>query len=209
MTSTPKPRPKLEFWYDLASTYAYLSAMRIEGLADSAGVEVIWRPFLLGPIFQAQGWASSPFNVYPAKGRYMVRDMRRITQSRGLPFQLPELFPARSVAAARIAVAGLTEGWTLEFSKAVFTIEFSTSKNISDSAVLGDILTDLGLDAATILEVSQEPEIKDKFRDLTDQAQARGIFGAPTFAAEDNDLFWGDDRLEQSITWVQRSALLH
>ena len=71
---------RIEFWYDFASTYSYLSAMRIESLAAGAGVEIVWRPFLLGPIFRAQGWDTSPFNLYPAKGRYMVRDIERLAQ---------------------------------------------------------------------------------------------------------------------------------
>ena len=97
------PAATLEFWYDLASPYAYLSAMRIDALAHADGVTVVWRPFLLGPIFSAQGWPTSPFVVYPAKGRYMARDMERLAAARGLAFRLPQVFPARSITAARIA----------------------------------------------------------------------------------------------------------
>ncbi len=84
---------RLEFWYEFASTYSYLSAMRIEALAASAGVEIVWKPLLLGPIFRAQGWDNSPFNIYPAKGKYMVRDMERLAAARGLPFRLPRPSP--------------------------------------------------------------------------------------------------------------------
>ena len=73
---------RISFWYDFASTYSYLAAMRIDSLAAAAGVEVAWRPFLLGPIFKAQGWDSSPFNIYPAKGRHMVRDLERTAAAR-------------------------------------------------------------------------------------------------------------------------------
>ena len=83
---------KLEFWYDFGSTYSYLTAMRIDRLAAASGIDVVWRPFLLGPIFKAQGWATSPFNVYPAKGRYMVRDIERIAAAR-------ETFPPWTVSA--------------------------------------------------------------------------------------------------------------
>ena len=95
--------PRLEFWYDLASTYSYLSAMRIEAMAAKPGVDLEWRPFLLGPIFKAQGWTSSPFNLYPVKGQYMVRDITRIAADRGIPFVMPEPFPAHSLLAVRIA----------------------------------------------------------------------------------------------------------
>ena len=79
------PTRRLEFWYEFASTYSYLSAMRIEKVAAAAKVEVAWRPFLLGPIFRAQGWDDSPFNLYPAKGRYMWRDLERLAAGYGLP----------------------------------------------------------------------------------------------------------------------------
>ena len=69
---------KVEFWYEFASTYSYPAAMRVEQTAKEAGVGLVWRPFLLGPIFGSQGWNDSPFNIYPAKGRYMWRDMARI-----------------------------------------------------------------------------------------------------------------------------------
>jgi 2-hydroxychromene-2-carboxylate isomerase len=85
-------RPKLEFWFDFASTYSYLTAMRIEPLAAAAGVDVAWRPFLLGPIFKSQGWMTSPFNLYPAKGRYMIRDCERLAETRGIVFHMPSTF---------------------------------------------------------------------------------------------------------------------
>jgi len=78
----------VRFWFDFASTYSYPASSRIETLAGQAGTTVEWRPFLLGPIFQAQGWNDSPFNVYPAKGRYMWRDMERICDRLGLPSPL-------------------------------------------------------------------------------------------------------------------------
>ena len=96
-------RPVLEFWYEFASTYSYLAAMRIEPLAEAAGVDIRWRPFLLGPIFAAQGWTSSPFNLFPAKGRYMWRDMERQAAALGLPFRKPDPFPQNALLAARVA----------------------------------------------------------------------------------------------------------
>ena len=100
-------RAVLEFWYEFASTYSYLSAMRIEEMAAAAEVEVRWRPFLLGPIFSAQGWSSSPFNLFPAKGRYMWRDMEREGSRFGLPVKRPDPFPQNSLVAARVALLGV------------------------------------------------------------------------------------------------------
>src|SRR5699024_9919220 len=104
--------PKLEFWYEFASTYSYPAAMLIEERGAQAGVEVAWRPFLLGPIFGEQGWNDSPFNIYPAKGRYMWRDMERVCEANALPFVRPTVFPRNGLLAARIAVAGLDDSWT-------------------------------------------------------------------------------------------------
>ena len=112
--------PTLDFWYEFASTYSYPAAMRVEALARDAGVAVRWRPFLLGPIFAAQGWTSSPFNLYPAKGKNMWRDMERQCARAGLPLKRPSPFPQNSLAAARVAVAGREAGWTAAFSKALF-----------------------------------------------------------------------------------------
>ena len=94
-----------EFWYEFASTYSYPAAMRVAALAEARGVALAWRPFLLGPIFAAQGWRDSPFNIYPAKGRYMWRDLERICDALGLPLKRPEPFPQNSLLAARVALA--------------------------------------------------------------------------------------------------------
>ena len=131
--------PQLTFWYEFASTYSYLSAMRIEAAAAAAGVAVTWQPFLLGPIFKAHGWSTSPFNLYPAKGRYMVRDVGRIAASRGLAFHMPEPFPANALMAARLAVIGTRQGWVAPFSRAVFEAEFALRRDIADAlGVSGD-----------------------------------------------------------------------
>src|SRR3712207_6241378 len=144
-------RPILEFWYEFASTYSYLAAMRIEPLAEQAGVNLVWRPFLLGPIFAAQGWTSSPFNLYPAKGRYMWRDMEREAARFGLPFYRPGTFPQNGLLAARIALAGLDGGWTPAFTRAVYSAEFGAGRDIADRDVLAGILADLSLDPETVL----------------------------------------------------------
>jgi 2-hydroxychromene-2-carboxylate isomerase len=194
---------RLTFWYEFASTYSYLSAMRIEAAAAAAGVEIAWQPFLLGPIFKAQGWTTSPFNIYPAKGRYMVRDVGRIAAARGLAFQMPDPFPANALKAARLAVVGTEQGWVAPFSKAVFAAEFAHGKDIASETELQAILEGLGLDAPRILKRSNEGDIKEGLRTATGRAAALGIFGAPTFITEDGELFWGDDRLELALAYAR------
>ena len=112
------PGPVLDFWFDFASTYSYPAAARIGPLAAEAGVQVRFRPFLLGPIFKAQGWDTSPFNLYPAKGRNMWRDLERLCEDTGLPFRRPEPFPQNSLlAGARCACRAWREGWGEAFSR--------------------------------------------------------------------------------------------
>lgn len=204
---------KIEFWYDFASTYSYLSAIRIEELASRAGVAIEWKPFLLGPIFQAQGWTTSPFNLFPAKGRNMIRDLERIAADRGVVFHSPVPFPQNSLTAARIALVGVDEGWIETFSKAVFAAEFGGGANISDQAVLATIIGALShserLDFARIFARSGDTVIKDRLKAQTAEAQRLGIFGAPTFRISSGrlsgELFWGDDRLDQALAWAQKS----
>jgi 2-hydroxychromene-2-carboxylate isomerase len=195
---TPASKPRIEFWHELASTYSYLSAMRIEALASAAGVEIAWKPLLLGPIFRTQGWDTSPFNIYPAKGKYMVRDMQRLAVARGLPFKLPSPFPQNSLHAARLALIGHAEGWGIAFTRAVYEAQFARGANIGDKRALLDILTGLGLDAHGALARSETADNKQRLRQQTEEAQELGIFGAPSFLGG-GELFWGDDRLEQAL----------
>ena len=190
---------RLTFWYEFASTYSYLSVMRISDVAAAAGVEVRWQPFLLGPIFKAQGWDTSPFNIYPAKGRYMVRDIERIAAARGLMFRMPEPFPANGLKAARLASAGMDEGWVAPFSKAVFEAQFAHGKDIASEAVLVGLLETLGIDAEAALAQAGGAANKERLREATAEAQRLSIFGAPSFVTEDGELFWGDDRLDMAL----------
>jgi len=190
--------PALDFFYDFASTYSYIAAMRIAPLAQAAGVAVRWRPFLLGPIFKAQGWDTSPFNLYPAKGRYMVRDCEREAAANGLTFRLPEPFPQNTLLAARVAIAGLEEGWGEEFSRKVYRAQFAECRQVGDRNVIGEIVDALGQNVAAALVRAGSDDIKQKLRRNTAEAQQHGIFGAPSFIAR-GELFWGNDRLEQAL----------
>lgn len=194
--------PTLSFWYDLASTYAYISAMRIERQAAGAGVEIAWKPFLLGPIFKAQGWETSPFNLYPAKGRYMFTDVQRLAAREGLTFVLQpgdEGFPQNTVYANRIALIAAQEGWAPAFTKAAFTAQFADRANLADPAVLGALVTGAGQDASRVAALAAAQDTKDALRAQTEAAAQTGIFGAPTFITQDGALYWGDDRLAMAL----------
>ncbi|MEH3147981.1 MAG: 2-hydroxychromene-2-carboxylate isomerase [Methylobacterium frigidaeris] len=196
-------RPTLEFWFEFASTYSYLSAMRIEALAGAADVAIRWRPFLLGPVFAAQGWTSSPFNLYPAKGRNMWRDVAREAARLGLaPLTRPDAFPQNSLAATRIAVHGAEEAWIGDYVRAVYTAEFARAQSIAEPGALSALLNDLGLDGPAIVRAAAQEPNKSRLRSIGEEAKSRGLYGAPSFLTEDGELFWGNDRLEQALAWA-------
>lgn len=192
---------RIDFWYEFASTYSYPSAMRIETLARDRGVELRWRPFLLGPIFAEQGWRDSPFNIFPAKGRYMWRDMERVCARQGLALKKPDPFPQNTVLAARVAVS-LPDALRPDFSRAVYTAEFADGRPVADRAVIADILASLGVDPSPAIEHAQSAPVKQRLRMESDEARRLGLFGAPSFVTDDGEIFWGNDRLEQALDWA-------
>jgi 2-hydroxychromene-2-carboxylate isomerase len=195
----------LEFWFEFASTYSYPAAMRIETLAGRAGVAIAWRPFLLGPIFQAQGWNDSPFNLYPAKGRYMWRDLERLCEKHGLPYARPTIFPQRSIFAARLALAAIDEPWLPGLVRGIYVANFAEGADLSAPDTLTRVLEGLGQTPAAWLDRAQSQPVKDALRANTERAQALGIFGAPTFVTG-GEVFWGGDRLEDALAWHLRHA---
>ncbi len=198
-------RPQLEFWYEFASTYSYLAVMRIEAAAAAAGVEVAWRPFLLGPVFMALGWNDSPFNIYPPKGRYMWRDLARLADKYDLPFRLPSQFPRNGLLAARVALVGVDGGWVAPFSRAVMRANFAEDRDIGDRQVIAELLGALDLPVDEILAQAGTPENKQALRAQTERAAEIGLFGAPSFRVGE-ELFWGNDRLEDALAWAGAHA---
>ncbi len=190
-----------EFWYEFASTYSYPAAMRVAALATTRGVALVWRPFLLGPIFAAQGWRDSPFNIYPAKGRYMWRDLERICAAAGLPFRRPEPFPQNSLIAARVALA-LEGEERAEFSRKVYAAEFGQGAPIADRSTIAGLIAEIGLDPEAVLARAESDAIKARLKAECARAAEIGIFGAPSLVTEDGELFWGDDRLERGLDWA-------
>jgi 2-hydroxychromene-2-carboxylate isomerase len=193
----------LDFWFDFASTYSYPATVRIEPLARQADVRVRFRPFLLGPIFKAQGWTTSPFNLYPAKGHHMWRDLERLCADLAVPFRRPDPFPQNSLLAARVALAGLEQNWGEDFCVAVFRAEFADGCRIDDAGAIGDILAGLQIDPRPVLAAAQSDTIKARLRSETEEAQRLGLFGAPSFTTADGELFWGNDRLERALRWAK------
>jgi len=165
-------------------------------VADAAGVEVVWRPFLLGPIFAAQGMHDSPFNLHAAKGRYMWRDLERLCEGYGLPFRRPSCFPRNGLLAARVAIAAedAAAPWLPAFVRAVYHANFASDIDIGDRAQLARVLDGLGVDAEAVLVRARCDANKERLRRQTARANDLGIFGAPSFVVG-GELFWGNDRM--------------
>ena len=196
------------FWYEFASTYSYLAAMRIEDVAAAAGMTVIWKPFLLGPVFAQQGWKDSPFNLYPVKGRYMWRDMERLCEAAGLAFKRPSQFPRNGLLAARVALVAAEQGWCPAFSRAVYRANFAEDADITSWEVLAPIVAGLDKDPQAVYELALSSKNKDRLKAQTEEAVRLGIFGAPSFLVR-GELFWGNDRLEQAVAWSLRAQAPH
>ncbi|MGK7654549.1 2-hydroxychromene-2-carboxylate isomerase [Roseovarius sp. B08] len=197
-------KPQMDFWFEFASTYSYLSVMRLPAHAAEAGVTVRWRPFLLGPIFASQGWDTSPFKIYAAKGNYMWRDMERRCAALGLTFQRSDTMPQHSVLAARTAQLALETPQGIAFCQNVYLMQFAEGMNIADTDVMAACLSAARL-PADLLEKAQADANKHRLRDTTEEAMRRGLFGAPSFTVGD-ELFWGDDQLETALAWAVEHA---
>ena len=193
----------LSFWFDFASTYSYPAAMRIERLAQERGVPLSWNAFLLSRMFRAQGWTDSPFNLYPMKGRYMWRDLERVCEAQRLPFRSPSQFPRNGLLTARIACRFSSETWLPAFVRAVYHANFAEDQDIADRRVIASCLRSINQNTDTVLEAGDSAETKTMLREQTERAVDLGIFGAPSFIA-DEELFWGNDRLEEALNWCQR-----
>ncbi|MGE0723637.1 MAG: 2-hydroxychromene-2-carboxylate isomerase [Alphaproteobacteria bacterium] len=192
---------EIEFWFEFASPYAYLSAARIDRLAAGAPLTIVWRPFLLGPIFARRPGHASPFQEpAPAEAAYRKRDVERCAARDGTPLRWPSTYPRGSLLAARVAHLGVAHGWCRAFARAIFQASFVDDRDIADPQVVGAVLAALGLPAADILARAVDPAHKAALAAAVDEAVGKGVFGAPSFIVA-GELFWGNDRLEQAIEW--------
>ncbi len=191
----------LQFWFEFGSTYSYPAAMRLEADAVRAGVAVEWKAFLLGPIFRDQGWDDSPFNLYPAKGRYMWRDLERICAARAIPYRRPTVFPRNGLLAARVVAGHPGAPWLPDFTRAVYSANFRDDRDIADPEVVATCAEAAGQRADAVLARAALPATKAALRAATEEAASLGIFGAPSFRVG-GELFWGDDRLDDALRWA-------
>jgi 2-hydroxychromene-2-carboxylate isomerase len=200
----PGPSQDIEFWFEFGSNYSYLSVMRIEEAARRYDVRIVWRPFLLGPIFRALGMENSPFVLQKEKGAYVWQDMARQCRKYGLRWTQPGTFPRLSVLPLRVALLGTDQAWIGDFCRRVMELNFVLDQDINDPAAMARILNDLGLPTAELLAAAQSEPVKLRLREQTEVARQKGIFGAPTFFVR-SEMFWGNDRLDDALLLAARS----
>jgi 2-hydroxychromene-2-carboxylate isomerase len=191
----------IEFWFDFSSPYSYIASECIDELAAKHDRKVKWRPIMLGAAFKASGL---PLLIsVPLKGEYSKRDFDRSARFLGVPYKFPPKFPVTTLVAARgyYWLHGQDCAKAMEFAHAVFRAYWVDGRDIGELPIVLEIVDALGLDRDAFATAIATPEIKDRLKQETDAAIARGMFGAPYFMV-DGEPFWGADRLPQIDKWL-------
>ena len=192
----------IEFYFDFSSPYGYLAGQRIEEVVGEYQREVLWKPFLLGAVFETTG--AKPLLDIPMKGDYARLDLARSARLYDTPFVLPETFPFMSVAACRASY------WLNESDPeaaraligALYDTAFGAGQSIATPAEVAAVAAELGHDPDQVLAALQEPRIKDLLRREVEAAIAKGVFGSP-YIIVDDEPFWGFDRLDEVALWLE------
>lgn len=191
---------RIECFWDCVSSYTYIASTRIERLAAETGAELVWRPFLLGAVFQATG--NAPPAQVPAKGRYLFDDLRRWGAHLDIPVRMPRPFPTSTLLAQRVACAATDSA---ELAKALCRRYWGLGEDVADEAVVRACIVEAGLDADALIAAAGSDEVKQRLKDNTAEAVERGAFGAPSFFIGET-LFWGCDRIELMRAELQRAG---
>jgi 2-hydroxychromene-2-carboxylate isomerase len=189
---------QVEFFYDVVSPYSYMAATQIEAIAADCDAHVVWRPMLLGGLFNAVGNQAPA--LLPPRGRYLFKDLARWGAHYGVPVRMPTPFPTRTLTAMRALVAMAPEERP-EPSLALFRAYWAEGRDIGDDTVVAEIIGEAAVARAA------DPEVKKALIDATVEAESRGAFGAPTFYVGD-EMYFGNDRLpflEQELRRVRAS----
>lgn len=184
----------IEFFFDYGSPYSYLADSQLPALAARHGAELVYRPFLLGGVFKATGNQSPAMETIAAKRAYGGPTMRRWVARYGVSFASNPFFPINTLPLMRLCIAAQLEGVFETFHRTVYPAFWVDGTNLGDADVIGKLLGSAGLDVAKLVERSGQDDAKKTLRANTDEAVARGAFGAPTcFLGE--EMFFGADHL--------------
>ena len=189
---------KIEFFYDCSSPWTYLAFHGVQPIAAEAGAEILWRPFLVGGVFNTVNKTvyEARANPVEAKLNYTFKDMNDWTRLYGLKIGAPSVFPVNSVKAMRGAFVAEEHGKIVEYSRKVFETYWTDLRDISDDAVLTDIVGAVGLERGEYFEKITSAPYKEKLRSNTEELIERGGFGTPTLFVDGDDMYFGNDRLQ-------------
>ena len=188
-------KKSVEFLFDFGSPAAYLAWTQLPALCAEAGAELVWRPVLLGGIFQATG-NQSPMSIAP-KGRYMQDDFARFAKRYGVAFSHNPHFPINTLTLMRGATGlAMREPARLpDYVAAIYPAVWAEQKDMGDAATLAGVLQGAGFEPAAFMALVSDPAVKEQLKADTQEAVARGAFGAPTLFVGQN-MYWGQDRLD-------------
>lgn len=185
----------VEFYFDFGSPTSFLAYTQLPKICADTGADLIYRPVLLGGVFQATGNAS-PIAI-PAKGRYTLIDMQRFARRYGVAMKMNPFFPINTLQLMR-AATGVQMRQPERFDallECVFKGMWVDALNLGDLTVLGRVLGEAGFDPQELLALTADQEVKDALKANTEAAIKRGMFGAPTMFVG-NEMFFGQDRLD-------------
>lgn len=195
----------IDFWLSIGSTYTYLTVMRLPEIERKTGVTFRWRPFSVRTIMQEM--KNVPFSTKPIKAAYMWRDIERRAAAYELPVQVPAPYPlAEFDLANRVAVLGAREGWCEEYTRATYARWFQQGQPAGSEPNLSKSLLEIGQDPQRVIAEANSDEIGEAYAAATNEARSLNIFGAPSFVVGD-EVFWGDDRLDDAISWLKNGRL--
>ena len=183
----------VEFFFDVGSPASYLAWTQLDAIAKRHDAQIIWRPMLLGAVFQAVG-NTSPASV-PAKGTYMLQDLKRFAKMYDVPFRFNPFFPLNTMQLMRGVTAYLEQPEFQAYLTAVFNGIWAEKLNMESPEVVADVLSKAGIDATDFMNRIGQPEVKARLKAITEEAVARGVFGAPSFFVN-GEMFFGQDRLD-------------
>jgi len=200
--------PRLEFFFDVSSPWTYFAFHRIEAFAEDVGAELVFRPFLLGGVFNKVNPSvyQRRDNPIPAKDGYYKKDMADWARYEGLEIVSPSVFPVNSVRAMRGCFYAIDQGKISAYARNCFEAYWLHDKDISQQDLLGNLAADAGLDREGFLAAINDEDYKQKLFSATDEAIARGVFGSPTFFLDYEDMYFGNDRLELIRAAIERAA---